>query len=114
MRSRTVLPSKYARLLSLTLIVVASISLSGGRTTTVRGTTLEQPPSQPNGGGLNSSMSAGTITLAQPLNPNNSIDLRFLLGGQQEGKVKFCAVIETMPFTNSAVMCFSGGTAPLP
>lgn len=88
------------------------VSLSGGGITTVRGTTLEQPPTQANGGGLNSSMSAGTITLAAPLNAGNSIDLRFLFGVQQQGKYNFCAVIETLPFTNSAVTCFSGSTAP--
>src|ERR1700749_570502 len=36
-------------------------------TVTVQGTTLEQPPSQPNGGGFNSSLSAGTVPLAAPL-----------------------------------------------
>ena len=85
---------------------------SGGGSVTVRGTTLEQPPSQVNGGGLNSSMSAGTVTLASPLNAGSSINLRFLFGVQQQGKYKFCAVIETVPFTNSAVTCFSGGTEP--
>jgi hypothetical protein len=34
---------------------------------TVQGTTLELPPSQPNGGGLNSSLSADTVTLAGPV-----------------------------------------------
>ena len=93
---------------SNTIIVL----LSGGGSTIVRGTTLEQPPTQANGGGFNSSMSAGAITLAQPLNPNSSIDLRFLFGVQQQGKFGFCAVIETLPFTNSAVTCFKGSTEP--
>ena len=34
-------------------------NLSGGGTTSIEGTTLEQPPSQPNGGGFNSSLSSG-------------------------------------------------------
>ena len=85
------------------------VSLSGGGTTTVRGTTLEQPPSQANGGGFNSSMS---VSLASPLKAGASIDLRFLFGVQQQGKFGFCAVIETLPFTNSAVTCYSGSTAP--
>lgn len=88
------------------------VALSGGGITTVRGTTLEQPPTQPNGGGFNSSMSAGTVTLASPLNAGSSINLRFLFGVQQQGKYNFCAVIETLPFTNSAVTCYSGSTAP--
>jgi len=40
---------------------------SGTSNVTVQGTTLEQPPSQPNGSGFNGSMSAGVITLATPL-----------------------------------------------
>jgi hypothetical protein len=87
------------------------VSVSGGGLAAVRGTTLEQPPAQANGGGFNSSMSAGTVTLAAPLNDGSSINLRFLFGVQQQGKYNFCAVIETLPFTNSAVTCFSGNTA---
>ncbi len=88
------------------------VSLSGGGLVAVRGTTLEQPPTQVNGGGFNSSLSAGTVTLAAPLNAGNSLNLRFLFGVQQQGNYNFCAVIETLPFTNSAVTCFSGSTAP--
>ena len=40
-------------------------------------------------------MSAGTVTLASPLNAGSSINLRFLFGVQQQGKYNFCAVIET-------------------
>ena len=86
------------------------VPLSGGLFASVRGTALEQPPAQTNGGGLNSSMSAETVTLATPLNAGSSISLRFLFGVQQQGNYNFCAVIETLPFTNSAVMCFSGST----
>lgn len=85
------------------------VTLSGGGSVTVRGTTLEQPPTQPNGGGLNSSMS---VTLTSPLKNSSSIDLRFLFGVQQQGSYNFCAVIETLPFTNSKVTCFSGNTEP--
>jgi len=42
------------------------VTLTGGSTVTVQGTTLEQPPSQSNGGGFNSSLSATNVTLAQP------------------------------------------------
>jgi len=57
----------------------------GGVPTTVYGTTLEQPPSQPNGGGFNSSMSVNTVTTAVPLAPGASIAVQFLLGIQQTG-----------------------------
>lgn len=67
---------------------------SGTSNVTVQGTTLEQPPSQPNGGGFNSSMSSGTVTLATPLANGASIDIRFLLGIQQTGIFKFWVNIE--------------------
>jgi hypothetical protein len=64
---------------------------------TVQGTTLEQPPSQPNGGGFNSTMNAGTITLGTPLANGASINLQFLLGLQQTGNFKFYINIEALP-----------------
>lgn len=70
---------------------------SGTSNVTVNGTTLEQPPSQPNGGGFNSSMSAGTVTLATPLANGASIDVRFLLGIQQTGSFKFYLNVEALP-----------------
>jgi hypothetical protein len=70
---------------------------SGTSNVTVQGTTLEQPPSQPNGGGFNSSMSAGTVTLATPLANSASVDIRFLLGIQQTGSFKFFINVEALP-----------------
>jgi hypothetical protein len=70
---------------------------SGTSNVSVSGTTLEQPPSQPNGGGFNSSMSAGTVTLATPLANGASIDVRFLLGIQQTGSFKFYLNVEALP-----------------
>jgi len=70
---------------------------SGTSNITVNGTTLEQPPSQPNGGGFNSSMSAGTVTLGTPLANGASIDVRFLLGIQQTGSFKFYINVEALP-----------------
>jgi uncharacterized repeat protein (TIGR01451 family) len=66
-------------------------------TVTVEGTTLEAPPNQPNGGGFNSSMAAGTITLGTPLAAGDSINLQFLLGVQQTGSFKFIFIIEALP-----------------
>ena len=76
---------------------------SGTSNVTVNGTTLEQWPtgpstqSQPNGGGFNSSMSAGTVTLATPIANGASIDVRFLLGIQQTGSFKFFINVEALP-----------------
>lgn len=70
---------------------------SGTSNVTTQGTTLEQPPSQPNGGGFNSTLSAGTITLATPLANGASLDVRFLLGIQQTGSFKFYLNVEALP-----------------
>jgi hypothetical protein len=79
-----------------------AVVVTGTSNVTVQGTTLEiatpQPPfGQPNGGGFNSSMSAGTVTLATPLANGATIDLRFLLGIQQTGSFKFYFNIEALP-----------------
>ena len=63
---------------------------------TVLGTTLEQPPTQSNGGGFNSSLSSDTVTLATPLQQGESINVRFLLGLQQTGSFKFFINIELL------------------
>lgn len=70
---------------------------SGTSNVTVNGTTLEQPPSQPNGGGFNSSMSAGVVTLGTPIANGASVDVRFLLGIQQTGSFKFYINVEALP-----------------
>lgn len=62
----------------------------------VLGTTLEQPPGQPNGGGFNSSLSADTINLATPLAPGASVNVHFLLGVQQTGSFKFYINVEVL------------------
>jgi hypothetical protein len=70
---------------------------TGTSNVTVQGTTLEQPPSQPNGGGFNSSLSSGTVTLATPIANGASLDVRFLLGIQQTGSFKFYLNVEALP-----------------
>jgi hypothetical protein len=70
---------------------------SGSSNITVQGSTLEQPPSQPNGGGFNSSWSAGVVTLGTPLGNGASIDIRFLLGIQQAGNFRIYLNIEALP-----------------
>jgi hypothetical protein len=70
---------------------------SGTSGITVQGTTLEEPPPQANGGGFNSSMGAGTVTLGTPLANGASIDIRFLLGIQQTGNFRFYLNIEALP-----------------
>jgi subtilisin-like proprotein convertase family protein len=72
----------------------------------VVGTTLEQPPNQPNGSGYNGSLSVGSITPGSPLAAGASVDVRFLIGIQQNGAGRFCAVAETVPVSGSQIFCF--------
>jgi hypothetical protein len=66
----------------------------GGNPVDVRGTTLEEPPAQPNGGAWNSSLRVGFVTLAQPLADGQSISVQFLLGVVQRGNFRFFINIE--------------------
>lgn len=70
---------------------------SGTSNITVEGTTLEQPPSQPNGGGFYSTMSVGAVTAGTPLANGASIDVRFVMGIQQAGTYRIGLVAETLP-----------------
>ncbi|MDT5261740.1 MAG: hypothetical protein QOC61_744 [Acidobacteriota bacterium] len=59
--------------------------------------TLETPPAQTSGGGLNSSLTAGTVALGTPLINGQSINVEFLLGVQQTGNFRFFIKIEALP-----------------
>ncbi|HEV2882779.1 MAG TPA: Calx-beta domain-containing protein [Pyrinomonadaceae bacterium] len=79
------------RVLSSTGVVTNSANTV---VTTVNGLTLE-PPTQPNGGGFNS-----TLTVVLPgggLAPGNSIDVQFLLGVQEQGGFSFFVNVEALP-----------------
>ncbi len=73
-----------------------TVTKAGGGTLSVTGLTREEPPTQFQGGGLNTSLSVGTITLAQPLLPGNTIDIQFLLGVQQTGTYRFFVNVEAL------------------
>jgi hypothetical protein len=91
MDSISTFPSTVADLRLRTSSSIAITVPSG--VVTARGTTLEQPPSQLNGGAFNSSMSVGSITLGTPLEAGDSIFVQLLFGVQQPGAftVKFTA-----------------------
>jgi hypothetical protein len=75
-----------------------TITTTSGVVLEVKGLTLEEldnaPPSQPQGGGHNSTLSAGSITLAQPLAPGADINVQFLLGVAQGGNFRFFINVE--------------------
>jgi hypothetical protein len=66
-------------------------------TVTVLATTLETPPNQTIGGGYNSTLSAGTITLGTPLAAGASINVNFQLGVVQAGTFRVKIIIEALP-----------------
>jgi hypothetical protein len=86
------------------------VAVTGGGNVTVKGTTLEQPASQPNGGGFNSSMSANTVTVAKPIAAGKSIDFRLIFGIQQPGKYRVAIQVETLPATNQSLYMLEGDT----
>ena len=102
-------PIADLRVLSSTTVTITGIkdsatcAATGTPTTqpcsvTVFGTTLEQPPNQPIGGALNSSLKVGsTLNLPTPLAPGASINLQFVLGVQNQGSFKFFFNIEALP-----------------
>jgi hypothetical protein len=73
------------------------VSVTGGGTVTAQGLTLEQPPSQTNGGAFNSTVSAGTITSGSPIPPGGSISVNFLVGIQGPGFFRFFILVEALP-----------------
>jgi hypothetical protein len=91
-----------------------NVTLTDSSVITVQGTTLEQPPSQPNGGGFNSSMAASTVSVGSPLAAGASINLQFLLGIQQTGCYRFAIVAESLPVGGSDVFLISGNTEGAP
>jgi hypothetical protein len=70
------------------------VTLSSGQVMTVLGTTVEQPPSQPYGGGWNSTM---TLTLPQPLAPGESASFQLVVGLQSTGSFRFIVSVEALP-----------------
>lgn len=80
----------------------SSVMITGGTSVQVRGLTVEQgtpTPTipQPSGGGLNTSLAAGIITVAQPLAPGASVNVEFLLGVQAGGSFRFFVNVEALP-----------------
>jgi len=63
----------------------------------VRGVRLEDdPPLTPEGGGMNSSLSADFITIFQPLLPGSSVNINFKLGVMDPGHFRFFINIEAL------------------
>jgi hypothetical protein len=80
------------------LLTSSNISVTiNGVPTAILGTTLDSPPAQALGGGVNSTLSAGTITLATPIPNGGSANVQFMLGVQQGGGFRFWVSIDALP-----------------
>jgi hypothetical protein len=86
-------PMIYATQADVRVLNATLVGLSG---TTLKATTLE-PPEQPKGGGVNSSLLVnGSLTLPEPLAQGASIDVEFLLGVMRSGSYRFIISIEVL------------------
>jgi subtilisin-like proprotein convertase family protein len=108
-------PSGYAdlrpKLASTTVITVDTYPCGTGTSSqTVEGTSLDQPPMQPNGSGFNGSLTVGSVTTGTPLPNSASITIRFLLGIQQTGLTRFCVIPETVPAVPGDPFCYNSTT----
>ena len=78
------------------LVVTVRVAAGfGPRATLEDDTSLLPRPAM--GGGYNSSLSAGVITLATPLNPGASVNMRFVFGVEGLGKFRVFVVVEALP-----------------
>lgn len=85
-------------------------NLSNGTVHLVDGTTLEQPPSQLNGGGFNSTFSVGTVSAGTPIPNGGTVSVQFLIGIQQFGTFRLALLPETLPAVASSLWVISGST----
>lgn len=84
------------RLLSSNGVTRAPASLPAG--VTLRGLTLEQPPTQGSGGGWGSTVTVDLSVLpGGNLGAGQSVDVQFLLGVAGGGKFRFFVIVEGLP-----------------
>ena len=78
----------------------SSVIVVNGVPTTVEGQTVETPPAQALGGGLNSStgrsLVAGTV-INTPIAPGQTVNVQWVLGVQVTGNYRFFVTIEALP-----------------
>ena len=73
----------------------SNITLTDGSTILVKGATLEQPPSQPAGGGYNSTLKVPLPAGGLP--PGGTVNVQFALGVQRSGTLRFFFITEALP-----------------
>jgi hypothetical protein len=88
------------RALSSTSITATTSAACGSITKPAHGLTLEQAAGfedQPNSGAFNSTLSAGVVSLSQPLPPNATLIFNFRFGVQQRGSFRALIIVEALP-----------------
>jgi N-acetylneuraminic acid mutarotase len=76
-----------------------TVSLTGGGTANVFGTSVEQPPVQQLSGGLNTTM---VVALPAPIAANASVNVQFVLGVQLGGGFRFLVNVEALTSIGTA------------
>ncbi|MCA1593149.1 MAG: hypothetical protein LC754_10955 [Acidobacteria bacterium] len=74
-----------------------TITLTDASSVNLQALTLQTPPTQANGGGLNSSLAEGVITTTAPLAAGATTCTQFTLGVQQTGTFRFIVIVEANP-----------------
>ncbi|HEX6186225.1 MAG TPA: hypothetical protein VFZ44_20215 [Pyrinomonadaceae bacterium] len=89
-----------------------SVTLTNGTPVDVRGTYVEQPPTQLNGGALNSSLGVGYINIDEnTLEDGETIHVQFLLGVEKTGTFRFYINIEAFDDCGCPASTLSPGAA---
>ncbi|MFL6230597.1 MAG: DNA/RNA non-specific endonuclease [Pyrinomonadaceae bacterium] len=70
-----------------------TVTRTDGSTIPVQGTTVEEPPTQTLGGGLNSTF---TVALGSPIPQGSAVSTQFVLGVMQSGKFNFFVNVEAV------------------
>ena len=85
----------FANQAELRLLDATLVGLSG---TGLLATGVETPPQQSQGGGVNTGLVVGgSLVLARPLAPGQSVDVEFLLGVMKGGSYQFVVTVEAAP-----------------
>jgi len=91
-----------------------SVPVSGGGSANVSGTSLETPPAQSAGGGVNATFGVPAVMLATPLGDGQTVNLQFQFGVQTAGTFNICLFGETDGPASAPLSCFSGTTENTP
>ncbi|MCA1565094.1 MAG: carboxypeptidase regulatory-like domain-containing protein [Acidobacteria bacterium] len=79
-----------------------AVTDTNGQNVVIRGLTLGQAASQPEGGGINSTLAPPSVSLSTPLAPGASINVEFKLGVMTNGGFRFFVNVEAVTASAAA------------